>query len=42
MRVYRCVHCLRELLIDENGNPEPCPDHPEGPVEIGEGEADGV
>lgn len=30
---YRCAHCLRELVVAGDGEPEPCPDHPEGAVE---------
>ena len=42
MRRYRCAHCLQELPVDESGNPEQCPHHPDGGVEIEEQETDGV
>jgi hypothetical protein len=31
MMRYRCAHCLRELATVD-GEPEACPDHPEGSV----------
>lgn len=30
--MWRCAHCLRELPV-VNGEPAPCPDHPDGIVE---------
>lgn len=32
--VYRCVHCLSLLPIDEAGEPARCEAHPDGTVEL--------
>lgn len=34
MDSYRCVHCYRLLDTDAEGNPVPCPDHPDGAIEL--------
>ena len=30
---YRCAHCLRDLVVDAFGVPQPCPDHPAGQIQ---------